>query len=871
MKTLLYSLVVSLGVLGLSFAGPERPVRSTTFAMTSPCGPLWDPMAAQGQWFMDPVSGSTHPKTWEFHDDDDTLSIKGVVQTITYGPMPMSNIVAFTVLATVKNNLPSLHQQTSSSNSHNEVQSPPYAAYSGMMQGTRIVAEFAVANMTLLPSGQIPYYTDPVSGGAYFIEAVNEDELAWYCWSPGILQLPPGNFQVPSWTLGNIPPGGSKQVTMAFTVTGPGMPMTDYRYGVIRFSKINQADIFYARHPSLKISHWLDTLLVDYAGYIGAPPGKYEPEPPPEYIYASDVSVFFDPRMDFGDTPDFPYPTLLANNGARHVIVPTVYMGTLIDAEPDGQPNANATGDDSNNLADEDGVVFASPLTPGIMASVNVTCSVPGFLFAWVDFNRNGSWADTGEQIFTMQPMSAGVNTLTFLVPASAGIGPTFARFRFTTLQTPVTYTGLVDDGEVEDYEVILEEIDFGDSWDSGLIPGYPTLSMNNGASHRMAPGVYLGTLIDSEADGQPDRTATGDDLSIVDDEDGVSIPNPLIAGATVNVQIKASTNGFLNAWIDWNSNGSWADPGEQVYLNTPLNPGLNVLVLPVPSPPAIVSGGPHSRWRFTTYKPAAPAFTGKETDGEVEDYEVRLQVLDFGDAPDAPYPTWLASNGARHLMPSSYYLGLIPPDLEPDGQPNPSASGDDGIGMDDEDGVTFSGSLIRGSNATFKIVASTNGWLNAWIDFNQNGYWGDVGEQIAVNVGLSAGTNTLVVSVPALAAWGGTFGRFRFSSGTGLLPMGLAFDGEVEDYAFTIYQPKPTITLAITNITCNASNTVATIKWNGESPLVYETQYANALSTSLTWTAWGPYVSSAPYEQTNSISGQTSRFYRVSAPYTAP
>jgi hypothetical protein len=254
-----------------------------------------------------------------------------------------------------------------------------------------------------------------------------------------------------------------------------------------------------------------------------------------------------------------------------------------------------------------------------------------------------------------------------------------------------------------------------------------------------------------------------------------------------------------------------------------------------------------------------------------VEDYEVRLQVLDFGDAPDTPYPTWLANDGARHLIPSSYYLGLIPPDREPDGQPNPSATGDDTNGTDDEEGVTYSGSLIRGSNTTFKVVASTTGWLNAWIDFNQNGSWGDSGEQIATDVGLSSGTNSLVISVPALAAWGQTFGRFRFSSVKGLLSTGLAPDGEVEDYAFTLYQQKPTMTLAITNIACNASNTVVTIKWNGESPLVYETQYANVLSTSMTWTAWGPYVSSSPYEQTNSITGQTSRFYRVSAPYTAP
>ena len=703
MKTLLLELVLSLGVLGLSFAGPVRPIRSSTFKPQSLSGPSGDPQAMQGQWFMDP-GGGAYPKTWEFHDDDDTLSIKGIVQTITYGPMPMSNIVAFTVLATVVNNLPSNYQPTSSSNSHYEVQSPPYAAYSGAMQGTRIVAEFAVASMALLPSGITPYYNDPVSGTSYYIEATNEDEAAWYCWAPGAPQLPSGNFQVPTWRLGDIPLGGTATNLMTFVVTGPGMPMTDYRHSVIRHSYMNQSDIFYARHPSLKISHWLDTLLVDYyggSGYIGLP-GDNEPEPAPRYIYASDVSVFFDQEMDFGDAPDIPYETRLARDGARHIIVPTVYLGKYIDPEADGQPNLSATGDDVSNQADEDGVVFTSLLTPGQMATMDVECSVSGVLYGWIDYNRNGTWGDTGEQIFAGIPLLPGTNSVSFRVSATAPLGPAFARFRFTTQQPPLSYTGLAEDGEVEDYVV-------------------------------------------------------------------------------------------------------------------------------------------------------------------------HLQALDFGDAMDGPYSTMQASDGARHIIPSDYWLGAIPPDQELDGQPDAQAMGDDIGGAADEEGVSFLGALIIGSNCTFKIVASTNGCLNAWIDYNRDGIWGGYGEQIATDVRLTKGTNTLVVGVPVQALFGPTYGRFRFSSLTGLQPTGLANDGEVEDYAVTLYQAKPTITLAITNITCNASNTVVTIKWNGESPLVYETHYADVLSTSMTWTAWGSYVSSAPYEQINSISGVTSRFYRVSAPYTAP
>ena len=64
-------------------------------------------------------------------------------------------------------------------------------------------------------------------------------------------------------------------------------------------------------------------------------------------------------EMDFGDAPDPNYPTLLFNDGARHVIVPGVYMGQSVDSEPNGQPDASATGDDIDGNNDDDGVLFS--------------------------------------------------------------------------------------------------------------------------------------------------------------------------------------------------------------------------------------------------------------------------------------------------------------------------------------------------------------------------------------------------------------------------------------------------------------------------------------------------------------------------------
>jgi hypothetical protein len=158
--------------------------------------------------------------------------------------------------------------------------------------------------------------------------------------------------------------------------------------------------------------------------------------------------------LDFGDAPDPTYPTLLANNGARHTIVADLFLGRGVDAERDGQPDAAAAGDDRNG-ADEDGVVLLSALQPGMDAVIEVTASAPGYLNAWIDFERDGSFAGRTDQIFADQLLAAGANQLTFAVPAEAMAGSTFARFRFNS-RGLLSFDGPAADGEVEDYPVTI-------------------------------------------------------------------------------------------------------------------------------------------------------------------------------------------------------------------------------------------------------------------------------------------------------------------------------------------------------------------------------------------------------------------------------
>jgi len=496
---------------------------------------------------------------------------------------------------------------------------------------------------------------------------------------------------------------------------------------------------------------------------------------------------------DFGDAPEiasfgFNYQTTLANNGAYHFIVPTIYLGSLLDAEWDGQPTVGADGDDLNALDDEDGVIIPPVLMPGSSVTITVLPSVNGFLDAWIDYNQNGVWDPGVEHIFASQAVSAPSTNLTFTVPATAVVGNSYSRFRFRSFAGTMNAFGGALNGEVEDYTVQIGEtpngeMDFGDAPENPNTCGYPTTLACNGARHLIVPTIYMGTLIDPEVNGQQTTLSNGDDTNGVDDEDGVTLPSILVPGLLANFSVVASVNGFLDAWVDFNQDGDWADAGEHIFTTFALTAGTNNLSFTVPTNATV--GNSSSRFRFRDYF-GVMNFDGIAQNGEVEDYPVYIGeapecCIDFGDAP-APYPTLIANNGAGHINYGFLTLGNLA-DNEPDGQPSGDGLGDDNNISDDEDGVVFTGPLAAGNAATIAVQASGAGFLNAWMDFNINGSWAESGEQIFFNTPLTAGLNNLTFNIPSSAATGKTFVRFRYSSQGNLSYTGLAIDGEVEDY----------------------------------------------------------------------------------------
>jgi hypothetical protein len=115
------------------------------------------------------------------------------------------------------------------------------------------------------------------------------------------------------------------------------------------------------------------------------------------------------------------------------------------------------------------------------------------------------------------------------------------------------------------------------------------------------------------------------------DDEDGVDMPRTLPAAGDVDLTVRASAVGFLNAWIDVNGNGMFDLDAERILSDVLLNPGDNALTFDLTTLSPTLINAPLKtfiRYRFTPGQLGAGAspiglYAVPNDVGEVEDYEV--------------------------------------------------------------------------------------------------------------------------------------------------------------------------------------------------------------------------------------------------------
>ncbi len=168
--------------------------------------------------------------------------------------------------------------------------------------------------------------------------------------------------------------------------------------------------------------------------------------------------------------------------------------------------------------------------------------------------------------------------------------------------------------------ELLEARIVFASDFGDAPLP-YKTLVAEGGAEH-VAIGPMLGSSRDTEADGVHSAAADGDDIAGIDDEDGVTFGTIRAGalGATATVTVSGGS-AKLDAWIDFNGDGSWGGPGEHIADAVAVATGNNAISFDVPSTSR--DGTTYARFRLSTAGDLGVG--GAAADGEVEDYAVTV------------------------------------------------------------------------------------------------------------------------------------------------------------------------------------------------------------------------------------------------------
>jgi VCBS repeat-containing protein len=222
------------------------------------------------------------------------------------------------------------------------------------------------------------------------------------------------------------------------------------------------------------------------------------------------------------------------------------------------------------NGDDEDGVIFEGGLIRTVDTQIVVTASAAGLLDAWVDFNQDGDWTDAGEQVFSSQPVQAGLNALSIVTPASAKLGFTSARFRLSSAGG-LQPTGLAADGEVEDYQIrvitnvaptVLAQIN-----DVSALEDDPA-----------RPISLVGTFGDLDiTNGNADHLT----LRVVSNSN-TALVTPTLAGTALTLNFRADQNGTADITIEARDQGGLTVTDTFTVVVGPVN-DAPVVVAPLP------------------------------------------------------------------------------------------------------------------------------------------------------------------------------------------------------------------------------------------------------------------------------------------------
>jgi hypothetical protein len=335
--------------------------------------------------------------------------------------------------------------------------------------------------------------------------------------------------------------------------------------------------------------------------------------------------------FDFGDAPDpftttsGRYPTVFTSDGARHAVV--------------GTDEVQVVGWTAG-----DPVVGTFKLTHGknTDGSDATTVALP----------VNASAAAVQAALESLSTIGTG-NVLVELIEQPSGSANVAYRLTFRNLRESL---------DVVQTTILLT---------AGATPVTPITTFEQTVTQGVA-GLRLGKLINSEIDGRPSPLGDADAS-----DDGVSFSAGIVApiglssagfnkSIVTKVTVTASGPGYLDGWIDFNFDGAWDAPGEQIlvsreFIADNLTQTFDVTV-PSTAPDPTSPTRSFARFRFSSTGGLQP--TGLAIDGEVEDYDVTIIPGGPPVAVGDPYSTIEDIVGGLTI---SALNGVLANDLDPD------------------------------------------------------------------------------------------------------------------------------------------------------------------------------------------------------------
>ena len=311
-------------------------------------------------------------------------------------------------------------------------------------------------------------------------------------------------------------------------------------------------------------------------------------------------------------------------------------------------------------------------------------------------------------------------------------------------------------------FTIVLPDIefDFGDAPQS-----YGTLLADNGARHALIDGAMprLGAVVDGELDGQPAPGQSDDEPPPISVSTSVTPASIAIVGSgtsQVRLELDADYSPVAGDLIMIRV----GDLGETVTFELVprgIAPGAGNLAIRFDAADTAEDLAVKIAERVATA--LADPGDGLRIDVDPDDpLSVRLQTLDDEDGV-----------GVGVLRKGIDRIVFLNPGVHDET-------------FDNQDVLGFLNPLDpAGSLVAVEVLGS--GFLDVWIDFNQDGVFHPTQERVAASVPVSEGINLITIQTPANAPVGETYARFRLSPLGGLLPTGLAVGGEVEDHVVEV------------------------------------------------------------------------------------